>query len=70
MIIKALDKELRHDNATVEMQSGNHLTVAFKIGDEYQVVSVSCQGSVMVITHEQSESAFLINRTGCQHLKG
>lgn len=58
-------------NATVIMESGEHLSVAFKdkVG-EYQVVNLMIRDAVMVVTHEQTDNSLVVRRNGDQYVKG
>ena len=63
MDIKAWGKEIKGvENATVEMKSGDHLSVAYKDPHtgEFHVFNVSAQHLVFLVTHEQSEATMMI----------
>ena len=71
MEIKSLDKKITGPNASVVMDNGDTLAVAFK--DEtghYQVINVVVQGRVAVVSHEQSDDSIVVRRRGTQFVKG
>lgn len=63
MEFKALTKTVKAENATVVMDSGDHLSIAFKdLMGEYQVINVKIQGRVCLIEHEQTQDAMIARR--------
>lgn len=62
MEIKALNKVVTDvANATAEMQPGDHLSIAFKVNGEYQIINIGFQGKVICVTHEQTDKALVIS---------
>lgn len=71
MKINVWNQVVEGTNGTVEMQSGDRLSVAFKgLGGEFQVVTLAVQGAVMVVTHEQTQDALVVRKAGAQYVKG
>lgn len=51
--------------ATLEMASGDYLSIAFKdLTGEYRVVNVNVQGRVMLITDELTDTCLLLRKDG------
>jgi hypothetical protein len=71
MEIKSYDKVISGNaNATVTMDKGDTLSIAFKdTSGEYQVINVAIQGCVAVVTHEQSDDTMVVRRRGSQFVK-
>lgn len=58
-------------NGTIEMESGDHLSIAFKDKTgELQVINVRVQGAVCVVEHEQTSAAIVVRRDRTQYVAG
>ncbi len=61
MKIKTSRVETDAENATVLMQSGDHLTVAFtELGGMTRMVTISVQGSVMLLNDTKTNSSMFL----------
>ena len=70
MEIKALTKVVKAENATITMDSGDHLSIAFKdLKGDYQVVNIKIQGKVCLIEHEQTQDALIVRRNQAIYVK-
>jgi hypothetical protein len=58
------------DQATIEMKSGDRVSVGIKTGTNYHIITLDCQGSVVVVSHEQSGDSLVVRPGGCQYVKG
>lgn len=73
MHIKARDKEIEGpENATIRMNSGEHVSIAYTSPDgRTEVINIMAQHLVMIAEHEGSKSALLIRPSaGCQFVPG
>jgi hypothetical protein len=71
MKIKSLNQVVAGPNATIEMDSGDRVSIGFKgLDGQFQVVTLAVQGSVMVVTHEQSQDSLVVRTRGAQYVKG
>jgi hypothetical protein len=65
------NKVIEGSNGTVEMESGDHLSIAFRDkAGELQVVNVPVLGAVCVIEHEQTCDALVVRRNKAQFVAG
>lgn len=67
MKVNIWNQVINGSNGTVEMESGDRLSIAFrdKTG-ELQVINVHVQGAVCVVTHEQTDDAMVVRRDRTQ----
>lgn len=74
MDIKAWGKEINSvENATVEIKSGDHLSVAYKDPHtgQFNVFNITAQHLVFLVTHEQTEATMMIRPSvGVQFVPG
>ncbi len=58
-------------NGTVVMEPGDRLSIAFNdFAGGMQVITISAEGAVCVVAHEQTQDALVIRRGGNQYIKG
>jgi hypothetical protein len=71
MIFKCGNKELSGANATIRMESGDHVSVAFTdLSGDTRVVTIRVQGKVMLVNDEKTEGSLLIRSAGCHFEQG
>lgn len=60
------------ENATVELKSGDHLSVAYKDphSGQFNVFNITAQHLVFLVTHEQTEATMMIRPSvGVQYVE-
>lgn len=72
MEIKSGQKTLLGSNATVVLESGDHVSVAYKdpLTGQFNVFNIHAQHLVFIATHEQSDNTLLVRRGGCEMVQG
>lgn len=72
MEIKSNGNALTGTNATVMLESGDHISVAYKNSrGEFNVFNVSAQHLVFLASHEQTGSTMIVRpSTGLQFVEG
>ena len=65
MRIKCLSTETEGPNATIAMESGDHVTLAFTdLNRKSRMIHVSIQGKVMVVHEDTTQSYMLVHSSG------
>ena len=72
MEIKSNRNALNGTNATVMMESGDHISIAYKNPHtgEFNVFNITAQHLVFMASHEQTQNALLVRPAGCEFVKG
>jgi len=61
MKIKCLQTECNGPNATVQMESGDNLSIAFvDLSGQARIVNITVQGKVMLVTDAKTDSSLLV----------
>jgi hypothetical protein len=65
MEIKAGSQAITAPNGTVVMESGDHLSVAYKTPDgKFHIFNISAQHMVFIATHEASDTSVIVRPGG------
>lgn len=71
MKIKCQNKELEGLNATVRMESGDHLSVAFTdLQGVSRIITLSVQGKVMLVNDTKTDDSLIMRNAENYFLKG
>lgn len=61
MKIKCLNNELNGSNATIVMESGDHVSIAFTdLNGDSRIITVSVQGKVLVVNEPKMDASLLV----------